>query len=208
MRYLAEIAGRSVRGIPIYLYLLNLNPGSYRAFEILADSLAKAPDPVGDILALLAPENWRPHLPALVWILVLPELPSAASILWRRFDEGTWVAPQVAAVLSVVDPDFEINAARRIKSLCAKPIMLSPPRQVSDLPFQVPRSIGPEFPAGRAKPLTALVGLLRAAGADLADLLLDPAVRDLQRSDLDRGDRLATLWRDRVQQHLGRWRNA
>jgi hypothetical protein len=39
-------------------------------------------------------------------------------MLWRTFDRGSWVAPQLSVALSWADPGFIMEARRRITSRC------------------------------------------------------------------------------------------
>src|SRR5262245_16830628 len=67
---------------------------------------------------LLDDRNWRGHLMALVAILISDEPASYASTLWRCFDRGSWVAPQLAVALYCSDPNFVEQAKRRILARC------------------------------------------------------------------------------------------
>lgn len=58
---------------------------------------------------LLNNEDWRPHLVAtLASFKLSPDnqqklIPS----FWNRLEKGSWVSPQILAVLSIIDEDFE-----------------------------------------------------------------------------------------------------
>lgn len=110
------------RSIAHYLSLLNLGEGADAAIAAIrrATSRRGADDAV---TVMLQDRNWRPHLVALV---ALHESRTASGIgdCWRAFDRGSWVAPQIAAVLSLIDPDFDSNAVRRLREGC--PLVLDP----------------------------------------------------------------------------------
>src|SRR5260221_61819 len=74
-----------------------------------------------DIELMLQGRNWRPHLLAAVAVLLSPDQASYAAMLWRTFDFGSWVAPQLAIALYFSDPAFGREAKHRIMSPCPVP---------------------------------------------------------------------------------------
>jgi hypothetical protein len=62
--------------------------------------------------------NWRGHLIAMAAVLVSAEAATYPAVLWRCFDRGSWVAPQLAASLYCSDPGFAQNAKPRIAARC------------------------------------------------------------------------------------------
>jgi hypothetical protein len=62
--------------------------------------------------------NWRGQLIAMAAVLVSTEAASHASALWRCFDRGSWVAPQLAVSLYCSDPGFAERAKARIAARC------------------------------------------------------------------------------------------
>lgn len=63
---------------------------------------------------LLNEENWRPHL---VGILASFKLPLDRQqifipMFWERLEKGSWISPQILAVLYMIDSDFEIKAKK------------------------------------------------------------------------------------------------
>src|SRR5688572_24296551 len=90
-----------------YLALLGLNSGdATEAVELVRNCCGKVSNPSSDIYRLLAEPNWRPHLVAAVAAIVSGFDAETANLLWRRLDRGSWVTPQIAAALFLVDPDF------------------------------------------------------------------------------------------------------
>jgi len=65
--------------------------------------------------------DWRPHLVATVAVLLSPDRASYAPTLWRTFDYGSWVAPQLAVALYLSDPEFGREARHRIVGRCPVP---------------------------------------------------------------------------------------
>src|SRR5262245_58462764 len=62
--------------------------------------------------------NWRPHFVASVAALLSRDRADHASVLWRTFDDGSWVAPQIAVVLYLSDRGFLHEAKRRVLCRC------------------------------------------------------------------------------------------
>jgi hypothetical protein len=62
--------------------------------------------------------NWRGQLIAMAAVLVSTEAAGDASALWRCFDRGSWVAPQLAVSLYCSDPGFAERAKSRIAARC------------------------------------------------------------------------------------------
>jgi hypothetical protein len=105
-----------------YLRLLNLGEGSADA----AAAIQRAAERRGAeraFVRLLNDPNWRPHLVAVVAAHHV-RYPSAVSQCWRAFDRGSWVSPQIAAVLSLIDEEFPQHATERLVADC--PLILDP----------------------------------------------------------------------------------
>lgn len=69
-------------------------------------------------VGLLADLNWRPTLVAAVAATFLPPDNRITNALWHRFDTGSWVVPQIAVILSAIDPDFQNQARKRLEAHC------------------------------------------------------------------------------------------
>jgi hypothetical protein len=83
----------------------------------IAEARART-DHRGYINLLLDDRNWRSHLIGLAAALVSDDAETYASVLWRAFDRGSWVAPQLAVSLYCSDPRFIEEAKRRIALRC------------------------------------------------------------------------------------------
>src|SRR5688572_15284893 len=101
-----------------YLALLNLSAEDSIDAVRLVRQCAVADVDRSAILELLRDLNWRPTLVATVAATFLPPDSRIIDALWHRFDSGSWVVPQIAVVLSEVDPAFQAQARRRLETRC------------------------------------------------------------------------------------------
>ncbi len=147
-----------------------------------------------DMLALLDEVNWRPTLVAAVAALFVPQDARLRAALWRRFDAGCWVVPQLAVVLSMTDPEFANEARRRLEARC--------PLDASGLQaLSMAERHSAEGPAGgmlrsakAAAALQAVVSGLVPPPGWLAAVLASPEHQALVSSDMDGGGRIAVEW--------------
>lgn len=104
--------------VPVYLPLLHLSePWNARAArDQLCKRIWSCADPEREILRLLDGLDWRPHLSGAVAATLLPS-PRVVAALWSAHDAGSWVAPQLGAVASLVDEDFDQRAIARVVRL-------------------------------------------------------------------------------------------
>jgi hypothetical protein len=68
---------------------------------------------------MLYERNWRTDLVAIAAVLLSDKPTHFVEPLWEAFDYGSWVAPQLAAGLYFVDPNFRFMAKHRITGRCA-----------------------------------------------------------------------------------------
>jgi hypothetical protein len=63
----------------------------------------------GGIHSLLTELDWRAHLVALISLLALKPANHRFQfeMLWQRIHKGSWVSPQIVAVLQLLDSEFE-----------------------------------------------------------------------------------------------------
>ncbi len=78
--------------------------------------LSETDNPESDICKLLKLENWRPHLVACAVTFHIKLNNNLIAALWSAFDNASWVCPQIAATLSLLDEDFYNNALSRLKT--------------------------------------------------------------------------------------------
>ena len=102
-----------------YLSLLDMRSGeAARVLTMIAEIVRSVDDHPRYVNRLLDDRNWRGHLIAIAAVLVSAETARQVSLLWRCFDRGSWVAPQLAVSLYCSDPGFAAEAKRRILARC------------------------------------------------------------------------------------------
>lgn len=70
-----------------------------------------------DVLNLLADSKWSAHLVAVTSLLIAKDCsPRIIAAMWQTMDSGSWAIPQIAAVLSIVDPEFFEKAKVYLKN--------------------------------------------------------------------------------------------
>jgi hypothetical protein len=103
-------------GVGWYLELLNLSQRPTEAVRVVTQCVATATDPNTEIEALWEELDWRFHLVGAVGLLALPDRRPAVDLLWRRLEQGSWVAPQLCATAALADPEFVRGASLLIES--------------------------------------------------------------------------------------------
>ncbi len=99
-----------------YLALLNLDTGSAGVVERLMGSARSSPDLEAEIRVLLS-EGWRAALVACA-ALQGRSSPGLLDLLWEALDRGSWVAPQMAITLWMLDERFGERARQRLLHGC------------------------------------------------------------------------------------------
>jgi len=172
-----------------YLPFLRMNsPNVQNALTNLSDVLRSSDDAHGYIELMLQGRNWRPHLVASVAALLSHDRASYGSALWRAFDYGSWVAPQLAVVLYFSDPEFGREAKHRVASRC--PVTAAPD---SDAAFE--RVVRSKNIASLARALSHLPSETNWVASELqrAD------VRTLIKADSDSSGEIVDSWLEAVQ---------
>lgn len=177
-----------------YLFLLHLpDEDSARiALDRLRQICASAPPPHPDIQKLLDYPNWRAHLVAAAALILTPRNPASTTAAWGALDKGSWVAPQLAAALSIVDPNFQDEALLRLENLC--PIDDSPLRKMAAT--EAHSAMGPGgAPQRSAKNAAALLRLVELKQhPQVNNLRNNPALQTLLAADIDASANLAESW--------------
>jgi len=181
--------------VPGYLVLLNLDPRKAGpAVSLVLECSRKSSNPYQEIGRLLDKPDWRPHLVAAVALAALGYDENTFIKLWAAFDSGSWVAPQLAAVACLRDPNFADHARVRINSRC--PVNDSRMNSMSPLERHV--SEGPAGTGQRsAKAAASLISLLRLLHQQpewLTAELLSPDLAALLSADIDQSGTIATGW--------------
>jgi len=183
-----------------YLALLNLSDdGSPEAVRLVRQCAALDTDR-SSILALLSDLNWRPTLVAAVAAAFIPLDTRIADALWHRFDSGSWVVPQIAVILASIDPEFRLQARRRLETHC--PLDFSELRALTMVERH--SAAGPAGGAERsAKAASALQAILSAAVPQpewLAGVLASPRHQEVVALDIDDAGSIAQSWSRRFAQ--------
>lgn len=170
-----------------YLQFLHMGPGAPAALTTLSTVLRSSDETRHYVERMLQSDQWRPHLVACAAVLLSGDHASYAAALWRTFDHGSWVAPQLAATLYLTDPEFIREVKRRVTERCN-------PAGATDQ----------ESKARVAKDVASLTGVLRSVATEaewLASELAQPDIRALLKSDCDHSDVIATEWLEAVRAH-------
>lgn len=176
-----------------YLTLLHLDRRASRVIAAIARIVRDAHDSPPYIERMLADPDWRPQLIGAVATLCTPMPSPFVPYLWNAVDRGSWVAPQIAVVLLLVDPRFAEAAKRRVMAGCT----VIEPSIRSRLLRHVMTGPAPT-PERSAKNLSALLGLLALLPHEESwtrAAMTRPDLRDLHALDRDGGGDIALHWR-------------
>lgn len=183
-----------------YLALLNLSAEDSIDAVRLVRQCAVADVDRSAILELLRDLNWRPTLVAAVAATFLPPDSRIIDALWHRFDSGSWVVPQIAVVLSEVDPAFQAQARRRLEAHC--PLDSTELRALTMIERH--SAAGPAGGSERsAKAASALEDIVAAISPQpvwLVPIIATSEHQALVASDVDAGGSIARHWGERFTQ--------
>jgi hypothetical protein len=112
--------------------------------------------PEAEVLALFRGRNWRTHLVGATAMLAGVASPAVLGQAWERLDDGSWIAPQLAATLLLTDGAFEPRARARLLQA------ISPPTPASQPPRLPPRKAVASLAAAYRRAPGADRGLLDA----------------------------------------------
>ena len=161
------------------------------ALTRLSDVLRSTNEADRYIELMLQGRGWRPHLVASVAALLSHNRADYASALWRTFDYGSWVAPQLAVVLYLSDPAFRDEAKRRIVKRC-------PVTEAPDLD-------APSERAARSKNMASLLQLLSFFPSETRWVAAErkrAEVRALIKADHDSSGDIVDAWLDAVRRQF------
>jgi hypothetical protein len=176
-----------------YLSFLGMSaPDVQPALTTLSDVLRTSTDGRRYIEVMLQGRNWRPHLVASVAALLSPDRTTYSTALWRTFDRGSWVAPQLAVALYFTDPAFSREAKDRIVDLCT--VTAAP-----DLP-PIERNVRPRNVAS----LLRVASYLPSEANWVVSELQRSEVRALVKADCDSSGDIADWWLKAVQTEYGK----
>jgi CheY-like chemotaxis protein len=186
-----------------YLALLGLHSADAAlAVEEVRTCCRKVPDPYPDICRLLADRNWRPHLVAAVAVIVSGFQAAAVKQLWYQLDSGSWVTPQIATALFLVDPDFATQAHIRLKAGCP----VDPDQPPMD-PLERHSATGPagtvERSAKCAAALLHLASMLTPVPNWVREAQASADIQILLAQDVDNASGIVNSWLGRIKAIIG-----
>lgn len=176
-----------------YLSFLGMSaPDVQPALTSLSDVIRSNADGRRYIEVMLQGRNWRPHLVASVAALLSHDRATYAAALWRTFDRGSWVAPQLAVALSFMDREFSRAAKDRIAGLCS----VTPAPDLPPIELNVrPRNLAS---------LLRVVSHLPSETKWVVSELERSEVRALIKADCDSSGDIAAWWFKAVQTEYGK----
>lgn len=157
-----------------YQPLLCMDASSIPAMTVVRDIVRSSQTAESEVDAMLFSPDWQAHLVASVAIGLGAASGKTLAALWRAFDRGSFVSPQLAALASLVDDDFDAKARQRLTKGCPIPSNGDP----KGLPALLALS---------------LEGQGRSAWA--GEFSTRFSVRLMLARDPDKGGRVATEWR-------------
>jgi hypothetical protein len=186
-----------------YLALLGLHAADAAvAVEEVKACCRKVPDPCADICRLLEDRNWRPHLVADVAVIVSGFQSATVKQLWCRLDSGSWVSPQMATALFLVDPDFATQAHIRLIPGC--PVH---PDQPQMDPLERHSATGPagtvERSAKCAAALLHLASILTPVPNWVQEVQASADIQILLAQDVDNARGIVDSWLGRIKAIIG-----
>lgn len=181
-----------------YLRLLHLtsNEDASCAVDLVRECCRSVPSPYSDIQTLLTHPDWRPHLVAAVALIISGHDTKTIEAAWRRVDTGSWITPQLAAALYLVDPDFAAEAQSRLEFLC--PLDPSEIEKLSSVDRHI--TMGPASARQRsAKTASALLRLLETKQPAAAhNLRANDDLQFLLKADMDASGEIAERWLSQI----------
>jgi len=100
-----------------YLALINLHTDVESTVQTIKDIVETEQKDIleRDTLLLLQARNWRFHLVACGVMLAGISSGKSLNQLWNILQKGSWVVPQIAATVYILDPQFDSRALEAIE---------------------------------------------------------------------------------------------
>ena len=141
-----------------YFSLLHLHDERVAVVVELIRAVSRKDDAEPYTLTLLWDVNWRPHLVGAI-AGYFRKTDATVAQIWRAVDAGSWVTPQLSAVLSLIDDRFIDCSLERLASYCP---LSNDPQYSIDSPIERHNAQGPAGSRNRsAKAASSLLALLR-----------------------------------------------
>lgn len=204
---------------PRHLSLLGLTDDrSEEAIRELLSILGSSSAIAAELHQLLRDNDWRPQLVGAVALAFGAGDASHHDDMWAQVEAGSWVVPQLAAVLSVVDNTFTLRAKALVDKLIQGRETAQPSSEEiagsdrlssqssSSMPVQGAKRHSARGPAGalerRAKTVATLMALVSQEESWIRDRLNRDDVTALMREDVDHGGEIAERWKERLLDHM------
>ncbi|MFZ6028191.1 MAG: hypothetical protein ACOYYS_10800 [Chloroflexota bacterium] len=166
------------------------------AIARLREVLAQSDNVEEEILAgLLNTLMWRSTIVAVISVVCLNHASQELlERLWEVLDAGSWVTPQIAAVLFFYDAEFEQKAIARVKQGCP---LTDQPLFLSESEKQLWGSLPSDAYLRQCKAVSSLVSMLEKS-QKYGDIFSDEKVKQMLEDDIDHGGQIAKDWLNRV----------
>ena len=172
-----------------YLALLGLHRSNSLGVVRIIRDIAVVPGAVSFAANLLRDVNWRPHLVGAIAAFYNPTEDTIAR-MWAALDAGSWVTPQLGAILSKCDTEFIENATTRLANCC--PLSRNPAYSIAS-PVEQHSAQGPANSYQRSsKAASSLLALLAPDRA--SDFASNDELQSLIEDDRDGSANIATSW--------------
>ena len=205
--FLAEMNGENILFVQIgpfnqlfkkNLYLRLLRPyDAEGAIATIQNAVKQSTNLEKEIQILLEDDNWRPHLVASVTLLMIKSV-NLSNYIWNRFDQGSWVNPQLAIAAYFHDPLFSQNAKERLAKRC--PIKFNLSRSMSTLEFHSATGGGGEYQTS-CKSLSALMTICKTIPSFsdyITELSAIEDVKKMLKDDVNETKEITNEWLSRI----------
>lgn len=188
----------------LYLTLLNLVDDADEAITRIQLAIRESENPKEHALLLLREPNWRSPLVGIITALILGSDSDLVFRIWRSFDSGSMVEPQLSVGAYFLDPQFTENAVHRVEfARRLRPHPWTPEElrtcPIANPPISIQRS-------GRAMAtLLALLEMIPELESWCADQRAAPEVQALLKEDLHRSDQIARGWKGSIAEYFGKF---
>jgi hypothetical protein len=194
-----ESINPDILGEPVWhsLFYWSSDAEARAVLDLLRQSIASSDNASAEVANLLKELHWCYQFIGAMAILMGNATTETIQELWRAFDSGSWVLPQLAVVAFYGDPDFAIQARRRIKTGC--PIETE---KLGDLDWITRHTVaGPiSFEVQSRKAMASLLYLCRQSPNSADWLELEEALTHNDAlKDSDNGESITHRWHQRIE---------
>lgn len=176
----------------LYLSLLKLR-NAEKAILTVQKAIQESTNLEKEIKILLEDIDWRPHLVACTALLMIHST-NFINDLWKTFDRGSWVNPQLAVVAYFYDNNFSQNAKERLDKRCLIQFELTEP--ISTLEFHIATggSGSDQISRKSMASLMALCATIPSLVSYISELSTSEDVKKMLEEDWDKAELLTQEW--------------